>query len=162
MASRTHDHGALVAWTGNTGSGTATYAGYGRSWRTAVPGKPDLDGSAEPIFGGDPARYNPEDLLLISVSTCHMLSYLALCARHWLTVLSYEDDAKGRMSFGGDGDGRFDEVVLHPEVTIAGGADAALAAELHERAHELCFIANSCRMPIRVEATIRAAATEAA
>ncbi len=162
MAGRTHEHEALVTWTGNTGSGTATYAGYGRSWRTAVPGKPDLDGSAEPLFRGDPARYNPEDLLLISVSSCHMLSYLALCARHGVTVLSYEDDAKGRMSFGGDGGGRFEEVVLHPKVTLDSGADAALAARLHERAHELCFIANSCRMPIRVEATIRAAATEAA
>ena len=161
MASRTHEHEALVTWTGNAGSGTATYAGYGRSWRISIAGKADLEGSAEPMFRGDPARHNPEDLFLASIASCHLLSYLALCARQGVRVTAYEDEARGAMSFKAGGGGRFETVVLSPRVTIAPDSDPALAQSLHETAHELCFIANSCAVPISVMPTVSVERIEA-
>ena len=118
-----------------------------------MDGKPTLRGSSDPLFRGDPALHNPEDLLVAALSSCHMLSYLAHAARAGLHVLAYEDDATGTMTFAGGG-GRFTDVLLRPRVTIAAGADAALAEALHGRAHDDCFIAASCNFPVRHEATI--------
>jgi organic hydroperoxide reductase OsmC/OhrA len=143
-----HRYRAHVAWEGNLGTGTARYAGYSRDYRMRVEGKPDLAGSADPAFHGDPARHNPEDLLLGAISACHMLTYLALCASAGVVVEAYEDSAAAVMRTEPGGGGRFESVTLHPRVRIAAGSDAALAAELHERAHALCFIANSCSVPI--------------
>ena len=148
MAQHEHHYRAHVAWEGNLGTGTARYAGYGRDHRICVEGKPDLAGSADPAFRGDPARHNPEDLLLGAISACHMLSYLALCAQAGVVVEAYEDAAEAVMRTEPGGGGRFESVTLHPRVRIAAGSDAALAEQLHERAHALCFIANSCSVPI--------------
>ncbi|MGZ8868580.1 MAG: OsmC family protein, partial [Thermoanaerobaculia bacterium] len=104
------------------------------------------------MFRGDPGRHDPEDLFLTAISSCHMLSYLALCARRGINVIAYEDDARGTLVLDGDG-GRFSEVTLRPKVTISSG-DLDRAKELHHRAHEECFIANSCSVPIRCEATV--------
>jgi organic hydroperoxide reductase OsmC/OhrA len=158
MAS-THDYQARVVWDGNTGEGTAAYARYAREYRVLVAGKPDLAGSADPAFRGLAERHNPEDLFLAALSACHMLFFLALCARNGICVLAYEDAAEGRMVTSDDGSGRFEAVTLRPRVILAEGSDPARAARLHETAHERCFIANSCRVPIRVSAT---AAVEAA
>lgn len=149
---RTHEYKAHLTWIGNKGEGTASYPAYGREYRVAIKGKPDLSGSANPMFRGDPARHDPEDLFLTAISSCHMLSYLALCARRGINVTAYEDNASGTLSLDGDG-GRFTEVTLRPHVTIASG-DLALAEQLHHTAHEHCFIANSCSVPIRHEATV--------
>ena len=151
-----HDYSAHIIWEGNKGQGTATYSGYGREYRVLVSGKPDLAGSADPMFRGDSARHNPEDLFVAAISGCHLLSYLALCARQGVRVLSYEDEARGRLKLDADGGGRFEEVRLHPHVTIQGQGEEnrALALKLHEEAHRLCFIANSCSVPIRHEATV--------
>ncbi len=149
---KTHEYKAHLTWIGNRGNGTATYPGYGREYRVAIRGKADLVGSANPMFRGDPLKHDPEDLFLTAISSCHMLSYLALCARRGITVTAYEDNASGTLALDGDG-GRFTEVTLRPQVTIAGG-DAALAEQLHHIAHEQCFIANSCSVPIRYEATV--------
>ena len=154
MTKAPHDYTARLIWEGNNGDGTATYAGYGRQYRILLAGKPDLIGTADPMFRGDADRHNPEDLFLASISACHMLSYLALCARKGVRVLAYEDDAQGRMIFHADGGGRFEEVTLHPKVTIAADGDMALAERLHETAHALCFIANSCSVPIHHQATV--------
>jgi organic hydroperoxide reductase OsmC/OhrA len=139
-----------LLWEGDT----ATYDGYSREYRVVIAGKPDVIGSADPAFRGDAARHNPEDMLMIAIASCHMLSYLALCARKRIRVVAYEDDARGRMVLRKDGGGHFEEVVLRPVVTIAEG-DAALAEQLHEKAHHLCFIASSVNFPIRCEPTVR-------
>jgi len=156
MAKGEHAYAARVIWDGNTGEGTARYDGYGREYRVVVDGKPDLDGSADPAFRGDARRHNPEDLFLASISACHMLFYLSLCARKGVRVLAYEDDARGTMRLDAGGGGRFEEITLHPSVTIAGEENAALAIQLHAAAHELCFIANSCSTAIRHQPTVRA------
>lgn len=150
-----HTYAVRLAWTGNTGQGTSSYAGYSRAYRVELAGKPDLIGSADPAFHGDPALPNPEDLFVTAIASCHMLSYLALCARRGLNVVGYEDDATGVMRLDGRGGGRFEAVVLRPVVTVAAGADLALAGQLHDEAHALCYIASSCSVPIRHEPVIR-------
>lgn len=157
MANGEHGYGARVVWEGNTGEGTARYTGYGRDHRIEIDGKPDLAGSADAAFRGDPSRHNPEDLLVAALSACHMLAYLALCARSGVRVVAYEDRAEGVMRLEAGGGGRFHEVTLHPLVTIAGEAQAALAAQLHETAHARCFIASSCSFPVRHRARVRVA-----
>jgi organic hydroperoxide reductase OsmC/OhrA len=151
-----HEYKARLIWEGSSGVGTSSYTSYGRQYRIAVEGKPDLAGTADPTFRGEADKHNPEDLFLASISACHMLTYLALCARSGIRVVGYEDDATGRIELDASGGGRFVEVILHPAVTIAAG-DAARAMKLHEKAHALCFIANSCSMPIRAEATVAVA-----
>ena len=150
-----HQYRTHLIWDGNRGDGTATYAGYGREHRILIDGKPELRATADAAFRGDAATHNPEDLFLAAISSCHMLSYLALCARAKLRVVAYEDAARGTMQEDGKGGGKFTEVVLHPVVTLASADDAARATELHERAHQLCFIANSCNFPIHHEAEVR-------
>ncbi len=150
-----HEYAARVRWTGNLGEGTSGYAAYGRRYDVLVDGKPDLAGTADPAFRGESDRHNPEDLFLASISACHMLSYLALCARSGVRVTAYEDDARGTMALHPGGGGRFEEVTLRPAVTVADAEAAELAARLHERAHQLCFIASSCSVPIHVEPVVR-------
>jgi organic hydroperoxide reductase OsmC/OhrA len=157
MSDATHHYAAALAWTGNRGQGTSHYDDYGREFRVRIQGKPELSGSADPGFRGDPSRHNPEDLLLVAISSCHMLSYLALCARHRVTVLAYRDDATATMALSPDGSGRFTAALLHPRVVVADAAQVERALALHERAHALCFIANSCNFPIAHEAVVSAA-----
>jgi organic hydroperoxide reductase OsmC/OhrA len=147
-------YSATLTWDGNLGSGTSGYAAYGRRYLVTIPGKPVLAGSADPAFRGEPDMYNPEEYLLASVSACHMLFYLTLCASRGVAVLSYQDDASGKLTLQPDGGGRFEEIVLRPQVTLAEGSDEALALRLHEVAHQRCFIANSCNFPIRLDPTI--------
>jgi organic hydroperoxide reductase OsmC/OhrA len=150
-----HRYESLLVWEGNLGSGTADYRSYGRQYRLRIDGKPELVGSADPAFRGDASVHNPEDLFVAAISSCHMLSYLALCAKYRIVVVAYEDRAAGTMREDGRGGGRFEEVVLAPVVTIAPGSDAEKALALHERAHEQCFIAASCSSPIRIRAEVR-------
>ena len=151
-----HEYNARLLWEGNRGEGTARYQGYGRQWRLLIQGKPDLVGTADAAFLGEKDKHNPEDLLMAALSSCHMLSYLALCARNRISVLSYSDDASGVMKVTADGGGRFELVSLHPRVEIAEKDKQALAAELHEKAHGLCFIASSVNFPVRHEAIVTA------
>ncbi|GAC1420185.1 MAG: OsmC family protein [Candidatus Velthaea sp.] len=148
-----HRYAGIASWSG-AADGMAGYAGYSREWTFEMPGKPLLRGSADVTFRGDAGFYNPEDLLLCALSTCHMLSWLAECARADIVVASYRDEAAGTMSFA-EGKMRFTEVLLHPAATIARG-DARKALELHERAHEGCFIASSVNFPVRYVATVEA------
>ncbi len=85
-----------------------------------------------------------------------MLFYLSLCARKGVPVLAYEDEAHGTMQVEARGGGKFEQITLHPKVVIESEENAALAAQLHDTAHELCFIADSCSVPIRHEATVKA------
>ncbi|RKN35164.1 OsmC family protein [Streptomyces hoynatensis] len=156
---RTREHGYDITtrWTGNTGSGTEGYKAYGREVDVVAAGKPTMIlGSADPAFLGDAERWNPEEMLVASLSACHMLSYLAACALRGVVVTSYEDTAHGSMAETG-GSGQFTEVVLRPVVTVAEESMVAAATELHQAAHESCFIANSVNFPVRHEASVRSA-----
>jgi len=155
--SPTHRYRLTLSWEGNQGTGTSSYLHYGRQYRVRVPGKADLTGSADPAFRGDARLHNPEDLLVAALSGCHMLSYLALCARAKLSVLAYTDEAEGVMVVRPDGGGSFQEVVLHPRVVVAPGSDVALATALHEKAGEQCFIAASVNFPVRHVPEVRLA-----
>jgi organic hydroperoxide reductase OsmC/OhrA len=161
MTQPIHEYATRIVWEGNLGQGTTSYATYGRGYRISVAGKPDLTGTADPAFRGERDKHNPEDLFLAAVSACHMLSYLALCARHGVHVAAYEDDATGTLKLDATGGGRFEAIALHPKVTVARAADATLATSLHAQAHELCFIARSCAVPIRHFPTVQVRAPEA-
>lgn len=149
-----HAYEVRLTWDGNRGAGTAGYTGYERDYRVLVNGKPDLPGSADPLFRGSAERHNPEDLFVAAVASCHMLVYLALCARSGVQVVAYEDRAVGRLVHQAGGGGRFEEILLRPRVTIADGSRAELAVRLHRVAHRRCFIANSCSAPIRHEVVV--------
>lgn len=153
-----HTYPIRMRWTGNTGTGTREYRGYERAHEYSVEGKPVIPGSSDPNFRGDRTRYNPEELLVMSLSSCHMLWYLHLCAESKIEVVDYVDDAVGSMIETPDTGGHFVEVVLRPVVTIAAGGDAARAESIHARAHHLCFVANSVNFPVRCEPTIAVAA----
>ena len=159
MPGREHRYAATVTWTGNHGEGTSDYKGYGREHVIRIPGKPDLQGSSDPAFRGDPAAHNPEDLLVASVSACHMLWYLALAAAAGVVVTAYEDAAEGTMVEDRARGGWFTRIVLRPTITVDDGTDLDRAAALHADAHAKCFIANSVNFPIDVapEFVIRAA-----
>jgi organic hydroperoxide reductase OsmC/OhrA len=151
----THTYESTLVWTGAGNTGTSDYRSYGRSYCLRTEGKPELLGSAHPDFRGDPARRDPEDLFLAAVSACHMLSYLALCARHGIRVLAYEDHARGVLTLESHGGGSFRQIELRPVIVVSEDSDRALASKLHARAHERCFIANSCSVPITCRPTVR-------
>ncbi|QXJ20846.1 OsmC family protein [Actinomadura graeca] len=148
---KSHRYEVSVTWTGDLGTGTSSYRAYERSHEVAVPGKPPIPGSSDPGFRGDAHRWNPEELLVASLSQCHMLWFLHLCATEKIVVTAYTDEACGTMIETPDGGGRFDEVVLRPRVECAVTGMADQLAALHERAHKLCFIANSVNFPVRHE-----------
>jgi organic hydroperoxide reductase OsmC/OhrA len=150
---QTHSYEPTVTWTGNTGSGTSGYRHYERSHEISAAGKPTIPGSSDPAFNGDPARWNPEELLVASLSQCHMLSFLHRCSVAGVVVTGYRDRPIGTMTETADGGGYFTEVVLRPEVSFAEPDDAGRADALHHRAHELCFIASSVNFPVRCEPT---------
>lgn len=154
---KTHRYEAEITWTGNQGTGTSGYKAYSRDHTIRMAGKPEIAGSSDPAFRGDPSRYNPEDMLVASLSACHMLWYLHLCAANKIAVLDYRDAASGVMIETADGGGRFESVTLKPQITIAAGADVELARRLHEEAHAKCFIANSVNFPVHHEAEITVA-----
>jgi organic hydroperoxide reductase OsmC/OhrA len=150
-----HEYRIALRWTGNRGVGTSDYKAYGRDHEITAPAKSAiLQGSSDPHFRGDGSRYNPEDLLIASLSACHMLSYLHLCAVNQIVVTAYEDDATGAISENRDGSGEFKEVMLKPRVTITPASDTQKALHLHEEAGRLCFIARSVNFPVRHEPVI--------
>ncbi len=157
---REHHYEAHVVWSGAAQGPTTAYRAYARDYTVAAAGKPTLQLTADPAFLGRKDLYNPEELLLASLSGCHLLTYLALAALAGLHVVGYEDQATGRMVQAGSG-GHFAEVTLRPKVTIAAGHDLTLAKELHEKAHRDCFIAASMNFPVRHEPEVRHAAAQA-
>ena len=154
MIGKDHYYAVSMQWTGNRGTGTSDYRAYGRSFDLAAEGKPALSGSADPTFRGDAAKWNPEEMLLSALSSCHMLSYLHLCVDAGIVVLAYSDDASGVMALDTDGAGRFTRVTLRPRVLVADGTDFATAQALHHAAREKCFIANSVNFPVGCEAVV--------
>lgn len=149
-------HAVTVRWTGDCGTGTTRYDDYSRSHDILVDGKPTIAASADAGFRGDPTLPNPEDLFVAALSSCHMLFYLALCARHGVCVHAYEDRAAGVLDSDTRGQGRFTGVRLSPRVTVAASNDLALARRLHDDAHRCCFLANSVSAPVDVIAQVDA------
>ena len=151
---KTHSYDVRITWTGNNGEGTSTYREYRRDHTIDVAGRPTIPASSDPSFRGDPTRYNPEQLLVAGLSSCHMLWYLHLCSANQISVIEYVDDALGTMNENPDGSGEFVAVVLRPRIKIAAGNDLSRAQALHEEAHRFCFIARSVKFPVTAQPTI--------
>lgn len=146
-----HKYTLQVVWTGDQGSGTSSYDAYSRDHLVRAANKPAIEASSDPAFRGTATRHNPEELFVASLSSCHMLWYLHLCAVNGIVVTGYVDDPVGTMEESAQGSGHFTDVVLRPQVTIGAGGDMKLAVRLHEEAHKFCFIANSVNFPVRCE-----------
>jgi organic hydroperoxide reductase OsmC/OhrA len=145
------EHHASVRW--KRTSANYTYDTYNRAHDvTFKSGAIALPGSANAAFKGDDSRVDPEEAYVASLSACHMLTFLAICARKRLTVDSYEDDAVGFMEKGSNGRLWVSRVVLHPRVTFGAGTlpDAAALTEIHHLSHGECFIANSVKTDVSV------------
>lgn len=143
-----HNYTTTVKWTGNKGTGTSNYREFERSHIVSVDSKPDISCSSDPAFRGDKTKYNPEELLVASLSSCHMLWYLHLCSEAGVIVIDYIDNAIGTMIETSNGGGRFTEVVLNPIVTVNESSMIEKANELHKKANALCFIANSVNFKV--------------
>lgn len=157
-AIRNHRYRTINLWTGNLGRGTSSYTAYSRNFelsgeRKAAP----ILGSSDPAFRGDASRYNPEDLLVGALSSCHMLWVLHLCADAGITITEYHDEAEGEVIENADGSGEFTRVVLRPRMTITDSSRIAEAAGIHHRAHQVCALARSMNFPVENEPEVTAA-----
>jgi organic hydroperoxide reductase OsmC/OhrA len=144
-----HHYQTAIQWTGNKGSGTDHYTHYERDFNISIGDKPIIHGSSDPAFRGDKNKYNPEDMLVSALSSCHMLWYLHLCSIEGVVVVEYTDYATGIMEERKDGSGCFTEVVLNPRVIVSLESMLPKATELHAVANQMCFIANSVNFPIK-------------
>ena len=152
--SKLHQYQSEIVWTGNLGTGTSSYKDYERSYTISSPQKPVILGSSDPMFRGEASKYNPEDLLLSSLSACHMLWYLHFCSDKKIIVEEYKDNATATMQLDPNGSGKFIEATLHPVIKIKSAANIQLAHDLHEQAHKFCFIANSLNFDVSIKPTI--------
>jgi organic hydroperoxide reductase OsmC/OhrA len=152
VTARNHRYQTHLGW---TGAGGKDFRNHARSYRLDAPGKPAIDGSSDETFRGDAGKWNPEDLLVASLSACHHLWYMGLCAAAGIVVLAYEDEASGEMiEEEPGGAGQFVSVTLCPRVTLERDDDWAKALALHEIAHENCFVARSVNFPVKLEPTV--------
>lgn len=148
---RLHRYEAAVRWTGNRGEGTAGYRAYGRDHELSAPGKlAPIAGSSDPMFRGDAARYNPEELIVAAAAACHMLWMLHLCADAGVVVTAYEDAPVGEQVEHEDGSGEFTRIELRPRIALADPSRAGELAALHARAHAHCAIARSLRCEVAI------------
>jgi organic hydroperoxide reductase OsmC/OhrA len=152
---KNHLYRVEIHWTGNTGQGTESYRAYDRAHTITSANKPAIAASADSAFRGDTTKYNPEELLVASLSSCHMLWYLHLCADAGVIVTGYVDYPLGTMVELGDGSGQFSKVLLRPVVTVTAQSNANLATQLHSQAHQNCFIAKSMNFPVLCEPTLQ-------
>ena len=157
MTATAHRYTVRVVWTGNQGQGTSAYRAYARNHEITADSRPAIAGSSDRAFRGDAERWDPERLLVVALSQCHMLSYLHACAESGVVVVDYVDEAEGVMQQTPDGGGHFTEVTLRPRVTVSEESVTDDARELHGRAHQLCFIANSVNFPVGHEPRIAVA-----
>jgi len=132
-----HHYPLQLHWTGNTLDGT-----YNRNATVTTAGKHALSVSSAPEYAGDATRWNPEDLLGTALATCHMLTFLALCAKAKVEVLGYEDHAEAILDTV-DKVTRVTQVHLRPVIRVTRGTSMAKVVELFEKAHKYCFVANS-------------------
>jgi len=157
MAGRNHVYRVTNRWTGNQGTGTSSYRAYSRNHELEGEGKQAaIPGSSDPLFRGDPAHYNPEELLVGAASACHMLWVLHFAADAGIAITEYVDEAVGEMIEHSDGSGEFTRIVLHPRMRITDSARAAEAKAIHERVHAVCAIARSLRCPVEYDVVVAA------
>ncbi|MEY3246798.1 MAG: hypothetical protein RIT39_467 [Bacteroidota bacterium] len=147
--SKEHTYKATLKWTGNKGEGTKNYKSYERDFTISMEDKVDILASSDPSFRGNKFYHNPEDLLVASLSGCHMLWFLHLCSINGITVVDYTDRALGTMRESEELGGAFTEVVLQPAVVIMDKSQIERAQDLHKEANKMCFIANSCNFTVR-------------
>ncbi len=147
-----HTYRLSLQWTGKEGNDSVS---NDRLYEIQIAGKEVLKGSADTAFYGDATRYNPEDMLLSALSSCHMMSYLYVCRKQGIEVLSYQDNPEGVLKVNPDGSGQFEKIELRPIIKISKASNKQLAIELHKQAGQLCFIANSCRFPITYKPVIQ-------
>ena len=146
------EHRAHIKWTRT--SADFAYDTYNRAHEILFKGGAvAVAASAAPAFRGDADRVDPEEAFVASLSSCHMLTFLAICARKRLTVDAYDDEAAGMLEKGAGGKLWMANVVLRPRVLFASGAhvDVATLDEIHHKSHEDCFIANSVKTNVTVE-----------
>lgn len=149
-----HHYKTTIQWTGNKGTGTNGYRNYERSHTISVENKAIIEGSSDPAFRGDKTKYNPEEMLLASLSSCHMLWYLHFCSEEGIIVTDYKDHATGIMMETANGSGQFTEVTLYPEIIVTDESMIEKANNLHHKANEFCFIANSVNFPVKHNPTV--------
>jgi organic hydroperoxide reductase OsmC/OhrA len=150
-AGGSHRYQAHCSWSGSTGAG---YDAYGRNHEaSAPPAASSLSLSSDPAFRGDPTLMNPEQLVVLAASSCQLLAFLAVAARARLDVVAYEDDAVGEMPED-DPPMRLTRIVLRPRITMGAVVSEDRVRRLVEVAHRECFIANSLKTDVEVEATI--------
>ena len=141
------EHRVQLSW--EKGEAPFTYEAYPRNHTISFKnGQERLTASASPTYKGDAGKADPEDMLVAALSSCHMLSFLAIAAKKKLTVNSYEDDAIGFLENEG-GKLWITRVILRPKVAI--DTDAETLSHIHHLAHEACFIANSVKTNVTVE-----------
>lgn len=146
---KNHYYKTITQWTGNKGTGTSSYRDYERSHTISVENKAIIEGSSDPSFRGDKTKHNPEEMFLSSLSSCHMLWYLHFCSEAGVIVTDYMDEATGIMTETANGSGHFTEVTLHPTVRVTEKSMIEQAKQLHHKANEYCFIANSVNFPVK-------------
>lgn len=151
---KNHHYTTRMEWKGNLGTGTSEYKAYSRNFEISADRRPVLLGSSDPAFRGDNSRYNPEEMLVGAVSSCHMLWYLHLCAVNHVVVLEYLDNAVGTMTENAAGSGEFTEVTLKPTIRVRESSMKEKAIQLHDEAHKMCFIARSINFPVHIQPNI--------
>jgi peroxiredoxin-like protein len=124
-----------------------------RSFEIAFPGKPAIEGSSPAVFNGNETLHNPETLMVSSLMACHHLTFMAVCERAGIRIVSYADHATGTLAIK-DGKMRMVEVVLRPQVKVADAAQVEQTVALHEKAHANCFMSNSVNFEIKVQPTV--------
>ncbi len=146
------NHRSTLRWARN-GEVPFTYETYSRDHRISMESGLVFPASAAPEFKGNPANTNPEELLVAALSSCHMLTFLAVAAKKGFVVESYDDDAVGVLERPEGAPMHITRCTLRPRITFSGTApDAETIAKLHEQAHRGCFIANSVKTVVTVEA----------
>lgn len=150
-----HNYKVSTVWTGNTGEGTKHVRTYDRSHTVSIAGKPNLFLTTDNAAVGDSSKLNPEDLLVSALSSCHMLSYLYLCSMEGIVITSYIDTATGIMIEQANGSGSFKEVTLNPIFQVSDPSMIDKAIELHHKAHEICYIANSVNFEVLCNPTCK-------
>jgi organic hydroperoxide reductase OsmC/OhrA len=145
------EHHATIHWQKTTAS--FGYEDYNRDheWRFD-DGFTVVDASAAPAFRGTAERVDPEEAFVAALSSCHMLTFLAICSRKKIVVESYVDDAVGHLEKNTEGQLVITRVELHPRIAFGAGQapDAGVLRELHESAHKACFLANSVKTDVRL------------
>lgn len=150
-----HNYQLTTVWHGNKGEGTKNVRAYDRSHTVSIQGKPELHLTTDNPHVGDKSKLNPEDLLVSAVSSCHMLSYLYVCALEGIVITEYTDNATGLMIENESGGGKFKEITLNPICIVAHENMIDKAIELHHKAHEICYIANSVNFDVKCNPTIK-------